>query len=149
MGTNNVYNPDYISTPVRATEPTSLAAFIGGSASGPRLNRHAPQQDAHDPTQFVQPDTSHPHPIFGRGGIAMAGMADKAYGSYAGSESSERYRPSLTAKPKSPSPVNASSKMETSNHSLSVPPQLQFLKQTCQPSPHFATSFYLNFCWPS
>jgi hypothetical protein len=123
MGTNNVYNPDKISTPVRATEPTSLAAFIGGRASGPRLNRHAPQQDAHDPTQFVQPDTSRPHPVFGRGGIAMPGMADKkgsnAYGSYAGSESSERYRPSLTAKPKSPSPptLNASSKIETSNRS--------------------------------
>ena len=123
MGTNNVYNPDKISTLARATEPTSLAAFIGGRASGPRLNRHAPQQDAHDPTQFVQPDTSRPHPIFDRGGIAMPGMADKkgsnAYGSYAGSESSERYRPSLTAKPKSPSPptVNASSKMGTSNRS--------------------------------
>ena len=125
MGSNNVYNPDKTSTPVRATEPTSLAAFIGGRASGPRLNRHAPQQDAHDPTQFVQPDTSRPHPIFGRGGIAMPGMADikdsNTYGSNAGSESSERYRPSLTAKPKpkSPSPpaVNASSKMETSNRS--------------------------------
>ena len=122
MGTNNVYNPDRISTPVRATEPTSLAAFIGGRASGPRLNRHAPQQDAHDPTQFVQPDTSRPHPIFGRGGIAMPGMADikssNVYGSNAGSESSERYRPSLNAKPKpSPPAVNASSKIETSNRS--------------------------------
>ena len=140
MGTNNVYNPDKISTPARATEPTSLAAFIGGRASGPRLNRHAPQQDAHDPTQFVQPDTSRPHPIFGRGGIAMPGMAadlkgSTAYGSTTGSESSERYRPSsLTAKPKSPSPptVNASSKMETSNRnsvdvsrlSLAGPPKV-------------------------
>lgn len=120
MGTNNVYNPDKISTPVRAIEPTSLAAFIGGRASGPRLNRHAPQQDAHDPTQFLQPDTSRPHPIFGRGGIAMPGMADKKYSNaYAGSESSERYRPSLTSKPKSPSPpaVNASSKIEMNNRS--------------------------------
>ena len=106
MGTNNVYDPDKFSAPVRpATEKpgsTSLAAFIGGRASGPRLNRHAPQQDAHDPTQFVQPDTSHPHPVFGRGGIAMPGMADKrssnVQGSNAGSESSERYRPS--SKPK-------------------------------------------------
>ena len=122
MSTNNVYNPDRISTPVRATEQTSLAAFIGGRASGPRLNRHAPQQDAHDPTQFTQPDTSRPHPIFGRGGIAMPGMADikgsNTYGSNAGSESSERYRPSLAAKPKpSPPAVNASSKMETNNPS--------------------------------
>ena len=126
MDTNNIYNPDKFSAPVRTTEKlgsTSLAAFIGGRASGPRLNRHAPQQDAHDPTQFVQPDTSHPHPIFGRGGIAMPGMRDKksfnAYGLNTGSESSERYRPSLAAKPKSPSPptVNVSSKMETSNQS--------------------------------
>ena len=123
MDANNIYNPDKISTPVRAIEPTSLATFIGGRASGPRLNRHAPQQDAHDPTQFVQPDTSRPHPIFGRGGIAMPGMADikgsNAYGSNAGSESSERYRPSLIAKPKlsSPPAVNTSSRMETSNRS--------------------------------
>ena len=128
MGANNVYNPDKFSAPVRpaAEKPgsTSLAAFIGGRASGPRLNRHAPQQDAQDATQFVQPDTSHPHPIFGRGGIAMPGMADKKslniQGSNAGSESSERYRPSFTAKPKSPSPpmVNVSSEnIETSNHS--------------------------------
>ena len=136
MGTNNVYNPDKISTPVRATDPTSLAAFIGGRASGPRLNRHAPQQDAHDPTQFVQPDTSRPHPVFGRGGIAMPGMADKkgsnTYGSNVGSESSERYRPSFSAKPKpkSPSPppptVNASSRMETSNRSSVDIPRLSF-----------------------
>ena len=124
MNTNNVYNPDKVSAPARPTDklgPTSLAAFMGSRASGPRLNRHAPQQDAHDPTQFVQPDTSRPHPIFGRGGIAMPGMADKkgsnAYGLNAGSESSERYRPSFTEKSKSPSPptVNVSSKMETSN----------------------------------
>jgi hypothetical protein len=51
----------------------------------------------------------------------MPGMADikgsNVYGSNAGSESSERYRPSF-AKPKpSPPAVNASSKMETSNRS--------------------------------
>ncbi|KAJ7703074.1 hypothetical protein B0H17DRAFT_1041507 [Mycena rosella] len=60
-------------------EPMSLAAFIGGRATGPRLNRHAPQQDAADPTQFVQRARSDaPHPIFGRGGIAMPGMALRA-----------------------------------------------------------------------
>ena len=123
MDTNNVYNPDKFSAPARASEkpgPTSLAAFIGGRASGPRLNRHAPQQDAHDPTQFVQPNINHPHPIFGRGGIAMPGMADKKSSNVnAGFESPERYRPSFTVKPKSPLPPTAdvSSKMETSNHS--------------------------------
>ncbi|KAI0320894.1 hypothetical protein OF83DRAFT_1168897 [Amylostereum chailletii] len=59
-------------------EPVSLAAFIGGRATGPRLNKHAPQQDAHDPTQFEQrTHITSPHPIFGRGGVAMPGLAAK------------------------------------------------------------------------
>ncbi|TDL26172.1 hypothetical protein BD410DRAFT_784226 [Rickenella mellea] len=59
-------------------EPVSLAAFIGGRATGPRLNRHNPQQDAHDPTQFEQRTRiDAPHPIFGRGGVAMPGLATK------------------------------------------------------------------------
>ncbi|KAF7361790.1 hypothetical protein MVEN_00523200 [Mycena venus] len=65
-------------------EPMSLAAFIGGKATGPRLNKHAPQQDASDPTQFVQRTRiDAPHPIFGRGGVggiggvAMPGMGAK------------------------------------------------------------------------
>ena len=59
----------------KAPEPMSLAAFMGGRATGPRLNKHAPQQDAHDPTQFEQwTHKSAPHPVFGRGGVAMPGM---------------------------------------------------------------------------
>ncbi|KAI0695962.1 hypothetical protein C8T65DRAFT_664443 [Cerioporus squamosus] len=59
----------------RPSSPISLAAFIGGRATGPRLTKHAPQQDAHDPTQFEQrTNISAPHPIFGRGGVAMPGM---------------------------------------------------------------------------
>ncbi len=57
--------------------PVSLAAFMGGRATGPRLNRHAPQQDAHDPTQFNQKPVAGPHPVFGKGGIAMPGMTGK------------------------------------------------------------------------
>ncbi|KAF8897058.1 hypothetical protein CPB84DRAFT_1710041 [Gymnopilus junonius] len=102
MERNDVYNPDKISGSIPATsqksQPVPLAAFIGGRATGPRLNKHAPQQDAHDPTQFVQPDVSAPHPVFGRGGIAMPGLASKkdtkASSSVVGSESSERYYPS-------------------------------------------------------
>lgn len=64
--------------PASRPEPMSLAAFMGGRASGPRLNKHAPQADAHDPTQFEQRShVSAPHPIFGRGGIAMPGMAGR------------------------------------------------------------------------
>jgi hypothetical protein len=56
----------------------SLAEFMGGRATGPRLNKHAPQQDAHDPTQFLQrTHISAPHPVFGKGGVAMPGMAAK------------------------------------------------------------------------
>lgn len=60
------------------TPPISLAAFMGGHATGPRLNRHAPQQDAHDPAQFDQHKHDFaPHPIFGQGGVAMPGMASR------------------------------------------------------------------------
>ena len=59
----------------KKSEPMSLAAFIGGRATGPRLNKHAPQQNATDPTQFEQRSTiAAPHPVFGRGGIAMPGL---------------------------------------------------------------------------
>ncbi|KAF8622712.1 hypothetical protein AX15_006803 [Amanita polypyramis BW_CC] len=59
----------------RESEPMSLAAFIGGRATGPRLNKHTPQQDAVDPAQFEQrTNIVAPHPVFGRGGIAMPGM---------------------------------------------------------------------------
>ncbi|KAF6760294.1 hypothetical protein DFP72DRAFT_1063353 [Ephemerocybe angulata] len=74
MGQNAVYVPG---SPGGRSEGVSLASFIGGRASGPRLNKHAAQQDAHDPTQYNQPDTSAPHPIFGKGGIAMPGMVSK------------------------------------------------------------------------
>ncbi|KAG6887503.1 hypothetical protein C0992_012024 [Termitomyces sp. T32_za158] len=57
-------------------QPMSLAAFMGGSATGPRLRKHAPQQDAHDPTQFDQRvfDRAR-HPTFGTGGVALPGLA--------------------------------------------------------------------------
>ena len=49
---------------------------------GPRLNKHAPQLDATDPTLFEQRSTNstHPHPVFGRGGIAMPGLTSRGYG---------------------------------------------------------------------
>jgi hypothetical protein len=61
----------------------SLATFIGGRATGPRLNKHAPQVDATDPTLFEQRSistTSAPHPVFGRGGIAMPGLTSRGRG---------------------------------------------------------------------
>jgi len=61
----------------------SLAAFIGGRATGPRLNKHAPQMDATEPTLFEQRSintSSAPHPVFGRGGIAMPGLTSRGRG---------------------------------------------------------------------
>ncbi|KAF9529442.1 hypothetical protein CPB83DRAFT_266599 [Crepidotus variabilis] len=105
MDRNKVYNPDRIGSTTTTTKTPSLAGFMGGHASGPRLNKHAPQQDAHDPTQFSQPDLSAPHPVFGSGGVAMPGMAAKreakSPGPIRGSDLSERYRPSSTTKSKS------------------------------------------------
>ena len=55
----------------------SLATFISGRATGPRLNKHAPQQDVTDHTLFEQRTTissSVPHPLFGRGSKATPGL---------------------------------------------------------------------------
>lgn len=98
---NKLSGKDFATTPVRSTtmssgapttsappllktssapgpskhEPMSLAAFMGSKATGPRLNKPIPQKDAHDPTQFEQRmHTTAPHPVFGRGGVAMPGM---------------------------------------------------------------------------
>ena len=60
------------------TTPMSLATVIGGRATGPRLNKHAPQQDVTDATLLEQrtpSSSSVPHPLFGRGGKAMPGLA--------------------------------------------------------------------------
>ncbi|KAA1472849.1 hypothetical protein DENSPDRAFT_778865 [Dentipellis sp. KUC8613] len=60
--------------------PISLAAFMGGNAFGPRLNKHAPQQDSYDAAHFEQRTLANikaPHPVFGRGGLAMPGIVAK------------------------------------------------------------------------
>ena len=59
--------------------PMSLAAFMGGSASGPRLRRHEPQLDA-SVAYDGRVDHGSVHPIFGRGGIAMPGMVEREAG---------------------------------------------------------------------
>ncbi|KAF8556104.1 hypothetical protein OG21DRAFT_741242 [Imleria badia] len=57
----------------------SLAAFMGGNASGPRLKRHEPQLDA-NVAYDGRGDHGPVHPIFGRGGIAMPGMVVREAG---------------------------------------------------------------------
>lgn len=56
-------------------EPISLAAFMGSRETGPRMNKHVPQQDAHDLTQFEQRNITSPHPVFGRNGISISRLA--------------------------------------------------------------------------
>lgn len=93
------------------SEPLSLASFIGGRATGPRLNRHAPQQDAHDPTQFEQRTNTGPHPLFGKGGVAMPGMVTKTGSTVRdaikASEAVERYQPRLAKRASNPSLVKS------------------------------------------
>lgn len=38
--------------PSHRPPPTSLAEFIGGRASAPRLNKHNHQENAHDPAAY-------------------------------------------------------------------------------------------------
>ncbi|KAG9316307.1 hypothetical protein JVU11DRAFT_2338 [Chiua virens] len=56
--------------------PISLAAFMGGNATGPRLKRHEPQVDA-NVAYDGRVDHGPVHPIFGRGGVAMPGMVGR------------------------------------------------------------------------
>ncbi|KAH7924624.1 hypothetical protein BV22DRAFT_1034934 [Leucogyrophana mollusca] len=56
--------------------PMSLAAFMGGSATGPRLRRHEAQADA-GLAYDGRTDRGAVHPIFGRGGVAMPGMVGR------------------------------------------------------------------------
>ncbi|KZT43494.1 hypothetical protein SISSUDRAFT_1029682 [Sistotremastrum suecicum HHB10207 ss-3] len=52
----------------KSGEPISLAAFMGGRASGPRLNK-APTQPEYNPDQYAPtPNIRSPHPIFGHPG---------------------------------------------------------------------------------
>lgn len=62
-------------------EPISLAALMGSRETGPRMNKHAPQQDARDPAQFDRRrSTASSHPGFGKDGVAMPGLASKSSG---------------------------------------------------------------------
>ena len=60
-------------------EQISLAAFMGSRETGPRMNKHTPQQDSYDPTQFEQRRSiTSPHPVFGKSGVAMPGLVPKS-----------------------------------------------------------------------
>ena len=61
--------------PSTATGSMSLAEFMGGNASGPRLSKHAPQSDATDPTLFVAQRSMKDLPGSGNSaGFALPGL---------------------------------------------------------------------------
>ena len=62
-------------------KPISLAASMGSRETGPRMNKHAPQLNARDPTQFEQRRSiTSPHSVFGKTGVAIPGLAPKSPG---------------------------------------------------------------------
>ncbi|KAG6378251.1 hypothetical protein JVT61DRAFT_13957 [Boletus reticuloceps] len=82
--------------------PMSLAAFMGGNATGPRLRRQEPQADA----SFAydgRGDHGPIHPIFGRGGIAMPGMVGHEASAASTSPSASTFVPQ--SPPSQPSPA--------------------------------------------
>lgn len=90
--------------------PMSLAAFMGGNASGPRLKRHEPQMDA-GLAYDGRGDHGAVHPIFGRGGVAMPGMV--------GRETSVVPPSTPNSMPQSPPPNPAQSTPQTISSELS------------------------------
>lgn len=94
--------------------PISLAAFMGGSACGPRLRRHEPQLNA-SVAYDGRVDHGPVHPIFGRGGIAMPGMVTREAGAAPPSSSAP------TSVPQSPQSHPAPSIPQTVSSELSRP----------------------------
>lgn len=78
--------------------PISLAAFMGGNASGPRLRRHEPQLDA-GLAYDGRGDHGAVHPIFGRGGVAMPGMVGRDAGAAPPSPSAPTSVPQPSSNP--------------------------------------------------
>ncbi|KAG9018855.1 hypothetical protein FRB90_008968 [Tulasnella sp. 427] len=83
IGTNNVVVASTAAlasqrAPVKAGEQgTSLAAFIGGRASGPKLTRHAPQADVklEDLPAAYRPDSGMKPPTAIPSGVALPGLS--------------------------------------------------------------------------
>ncbi|KAK0195469.1 hypothetical protein F5146DRAFT_1100956 [Armillaria mellea] len=108
-------------------EPISLAEFMGGRATAPRLNKHAPQQDAHDPTQFEQrTKIDAPHPVFGGGGVAMPGMVHSGKSSqWAVTSSDTRTRRPSTPE-RSVSPQKSAMRVRTVSSPSQPPASVKF-----------------------
>ncbi|CAE6417133.1 unnamed protein product [Rhizoctonia solani] len=76
FGSTRAMNPHSTPSGAKQTAPMSLAAFVGGRNSGPRLNKSAPQADAHDPALFDQ-NSRRPGPSATANAFQAAGRATK------------------------------------------------------------------------
>ncbi|KAF9222681.1 hypothetical protein BS17DRAFT_755785 [Gyrodon lividus] len=115
MSTISLPKPAINSTPSSGDKPApiSLAAFMGGSASGPRLKRHEPQVDvslAHD----GRAENGSVHPIFGRGGVAMPGMVGRGSAGAPPTPSAPASTPPPVFDPAPPTPRTAVSELSRS-----------------------------------
>ena len=105
-----------ISGPFSATKPMSLAEFMGGTASGPRLNKHAPQSDATDPTLFVPQRNMKDLPGTGNSaGFALPGLS--------ASTRPTQGRPQASSPAPAPAPWVSSSIRSASPFASSTSPQ--------------------------
>lgn len=120
--------------PSATTKHMSLAEFMGGTASGPRLNKHAPQPDATNPTLFTPqrrmkdlPGSRNPD------GFALPGLTTPARQAQSSSEAS------------SPAPIQApwfsSSTRSTSRSASPIASTApQPIAKSSTPDPHRSLS---------
>ena len=120
-----------ISGPSAATKSMSLAEFMGGTASGPRLNKHAPQSDATDPTLFVPQKSMKDLPGSGNAaGFALPGLTTSTRPAQSSSQAS------------SPAPAQApwvSSSVRSASPFASTTSPLP-LSKSSTPDPHRSLS---------
>ena len=113
--------------PSPAAKSMSLAEFMGGTASGPRLNKHAPQSDATDPTLFVPQRSMKDLPGSGNSaGFALPGLTTStrpAQSSSQASSSAPAQAPWVSSSVRSASPFASSTSPQPVSKSSTPDPQ--------------------------
>ncbi|KAF8756941.1 hypothetical protein RHS01_03776 [Rhizoctonia solani] len=97
FGSTRTMNPHSTPSSAKQTAPMSLAGFMGGRGSGPRLNKPAPQADTHDPALFDQ--------TLRRAGSSASASAFQAVGRTSKFGQGAAALPGLGPPPRQPSPA--------------------------------------------
>jgi hypothetical protein len=138
-----------IHTSAGAPAPSiSLAAFMGGRATGPRLNKHAPQQDGYDASQFElsKPDRA-PHPTFGGRGVELPGMAQRsAKANDKDRHTNEFSKPDWSASSQSPKDASVADTSFSTNQSKNHTPIIRAfdLRERTKSTPSFQSATSWN-----